>query len=377
LIVQLVFALMFGALAVIGIGYTLFAAWVVTRLSAAPAEPVAAEPVTLLKPLYGREPRLADNLASFLDQDWTAPIQMVAGFQRLNDPAIATVKDLDAPIDLVIDSESHGANAKIGNLLNMVPRAKHDLLVISDSDMAVPRDYLRGIAAAMGEPGVGAVSCLYCGRGDRGDWSRIAAAQISYQFLPSVLVGVRLGLASPCMGSTIAIRRSVLEAIGGLKRFADDLADDYAIGEAVRAFGYRVAIPPMVLTHGCIERDFEEVWRHELRWAATILRIDTLGAIGSIVTYPVVWAVITMLFTPLTGLIVLALALAARLFLKTRVDALVGASSAPAWVLPLRDTLSFLVFLRAFFVRSVDWRGARLTMRSKGRIAAAPEYQFR
>lgn len=374
---QLHFALVFGALASIGIAYTLFAAWVVARLPDEPAAPVRAEPVSLLKPLYGREPRLADNLQSFLDQDWNAPIQMVAGFQRLNDPGIAIVKDLDAPIDLVVDPESHGANAKISNLINMLPRAKHDLLVVSDSDMAVPPGYLHALAGALAEPGVGAVSCLYRGRGDRGDWSRVAAAGISYHFLPSVLVGLKLGLASPCMGSTIAMRRSTLEAIGGFRRFADDLADDYAVGDAVRAFGFRVAIPSMVLTHGCTERDFEELWRQELRWAATILRIDPAGALGSLVTYPVVWGIVTALFSPVSGLILLALALASRLWLKTRVDARVGVSTAPAWLLPLRDTLSFLVFLRAFFVRSVDWRGAKLTMASRGRIAAAPEYDFR
>jgi ceramide glucosyltransferase len=379
-------AIPFLLLALAGIGYTLAAAILAGRFDRAPRTgPVTAEAVTLLKPLHGAEPRLAENLAGFLDQEWDAPIEMVVGVQRVDDPALLAVPMGDngrGPGDLggagggplpvrrirrVIDPTPHGANRKVANLINMMSAQSHDLIVLSDSDMTVPRDYLATLAGALAEPGVGAVTCVYRGRGDCGRWSELAAAGISYHFIPQLLIGLALGLARPGMGSTIALRRSTLDAVGGFGRFADTLADDYELGEAVRALGLTVVVPPMILVHGCTERSLGEVWRHELRWSATILAINPGGHLGTIVTYPVPMALLALPFNPLAGSLMLAVALAARLFMVEKVDRLTGASSGRRRWLPLRDCLSFGVFIASFFVRSVDWRGARLKMDRDGR----------
>ena len=361
---------LFGTLAALGCAYTLFAAFAVSRRR--PARAVAPpEPVTLLKPLHGAEPRLAANLASFLDQDWPAPIEMVAGVSDAADPAAGIARGLGAIV--VADATRHGANGKVSNLVNMLPAAGHDLLVLSDSDMAVPRGYLRTVAAALAEPGTGAASFLYRGRGDAGGWSRCAAAGVSYGFLPAVATGLMLGLAHPCMGSTIALRRATLAAIGGFAAFADRLADDYAIGAAVRAQGLAVAIPDMLLVHGHDEANLAAVWRHELRWASTIRGIDPLGHLGTVVSFPVPFALFMMPLSPLPALALLLAGLGSRLVLKAAVDRRAGASSAPAWWLPGRDCLSFAVFMWSFVVRSVDWRGKRLRMEAKGRIAPTTE----
>jgi hypothetical protein len=117
---------------------------------------------------------------------------------------------------------------------------------------------------------VGLVSCLYTGRGDAGVWSRIGAAMISFQQTPNMVFAVTHGLAQPCMGSTIALRRDTLTAIGGFERFADVLADDHAMGAAVQALGLSIAIPPMLVDHAGDERSLGQLWRHFLRWAVTI-----------------------------------------------------------------------------------------------------------
>jgi len=172
------------------------------------------------------------------------------------------------------------------------------------------------------------------------------------------------------MGSTIALRRGTLEAVGGFRRFADALADDYALGEAVRALGHTVAVPPMLLVHGCAERSLGALWRHERRWAATLLRINPAGQIGTIVTYPLPFALALCAVAPRTGAIATAAALAARLLLRREVDRAAGAGTAPAWMLPVRDCLSLAVLLSSPFMRSVDWRGARLDVSKRGRIVA-------
>ncbi|UAK23502.1 bacteriohopanetetrol glucosamine biosynthesis glycosyltransferase HpnI [Sphingomonas nostoxanthinifaciens] len=367
-------ALPFLLLSAIGTVYTIVAAATVARFGRLPAAaPAAPEPVTLLKPLYGAEPRLADNLATFLRQRWTAPVEMVAGVQRLDDPAVAVARRLDGDVRIVIDDTAHGANAKVSNLVNMMPFTTTDLLVLSDSDMSVGPDYLATLAATLAQPGVGAVTCVYRGRGDAGFWSVLSAAAVSYQFLPSVLVGLRFGLADPCMGSTIALRRDTLARIGGFESLRDVLADDYQIGVGVRALGLRVAVPPMVVTHSCDEPSLRALAAHELRWTATIRGIDPIGHIGQIATHPLAFALLALPFAPLGGAIALIAGLAARLALVTRVDRLVGTSSAPRRLILLRDCLSFALFVASFFARSVEWRGLRLRIGNEGRIAPEPE----
>jgi len=165
-------------LSVAGSVYTLAAAWVLVRfLGQRAVQPVRGDAVTLLKPLYGAEPRLLDNLSSFCTLDHEGPVQIVVGVQRADDPALDVVAELRARfpqmrIDLVAGAGVVAANGKVANLIAMAPHAAHDVLVLSDSDMAVPPDYISHILAALDAPGVGAVTCAYHGRGDAGFSSR-------------------------------------------------------------------------------------------------------------------------------------------------------------------------------------------------------------
>jgi ceramide glucosyltransferase len=372
---QLIGLLLLG-LAGAGIVYQLAAAVLVGRaFGTGPA--AGGAPVTILKPLHGAEPRLHDNLATFLAQDYAGPVQIVCGVQRDDDPAIAVVEALqrdrpDADIALVVDPASHGGNAKVSNLINMLAVAKYDLLVLGDSDMAVGSDYLARVVGALdgSEPRPGAVTCLYRGRGDAGRWSQVAAMGISHGFLPSVTLGMALGLAKPCMGSTIALRRATLDRIGGFEAVADVLADDYAIGAAVRGLGLAVAVPRLVLAHGCVEASFAELARHELRWNATVFRLDPGGFTGLGLLNPLPVALLALVATGFSpaGLGIIGTALLARLVVAVRVDRLVGMASGPLWLLPIRDCISFGLFIATFFGQSVDWRGVRLTVARDGRV---------
>ena len=376
IIILTIMSWLFAVLTIIGIGYTMYAAVIVAELGRQSATLGISESVSLLKPLHGAEPKLADNLATFLNQVWDAPIQMVVGVQRPDDPALPSIPWSHHParqISVVRGAVSSGPNAKVGNLIGMLPFADYDLLVLSDSDMAVPRDYLTVVAGALNEPGVGAVTCLYRGRGDAGHWSVLAAAAISYQFLPSVVLGLRLKVAEPCMGSTIALRRETLARIGGFEALSDRLADDYEIGAAVRALDLKIAVPPLILTHGCAEDGFAALWRQERRWAATVRLIDPVGHAGSIITYPLPTALLLTTLTPLFGLVLLTLTLLARFYLKRVVDQTTGVSTAPGWMMPLRDCLSFVIFIASFATRSIDWRGTKLRMGTNGRIATETE----
>ncbi len=376
----LLIAWAFGLLAIVGCGYVLATAIAADRFGRtirAELKAVPEESVTLLKPLYGAEPRLAENLASFIDQRWQAPIELIAGIQRHDDPAARAISTLrrrndTAKIVLVTNSRRHGANAKVGNLINMTPAASNDIIVLSDSDMVAPPDYLQRLAHTLAQPGVGAVTCVYRGRGDSGFWSKMGAAGLSYQFLPGVLASIALKAGDVCMGSTIAMRRETLDRIGGFDRFADILADDHAIGVAVRELGLKVAIAPMVMTHASTESSFLALAKHELRWAATVRDLNPGGYAGMIATMPVPISVITLVIAPgLPTAMLLASAICARIVAGHCIDRMVGARSAPLLLLPVRDLLSFAILISSYFVRSVDWRGEQLRMAPQGRISVA------
>ena len=255
----------------------------------------------------------------------------------------------------------------------MEPHIRHPVVMLSDSDIAVGPAYIAQVLAALDAPGVGIVTCAYHGRGDAGFWSRFGAAGIDWQFLLGLIFGVANKLASPCMGSTIAMRRETLARIGGFARFADVLADDYAIGAAVRGLGLSVVVPPMLVTHAFDERSARALWRHELRWGVTVRDLAFGSYLGLIVGFPLPIALFAALWWPVAGGFVAVAALCVRLFAAISAERTTGARAASPWVLPMRDIFGFAVYCASFFVRSVDWRGATLRIGQHGRIAAAPE----
>lgn len=332
--------------------------------------------VTILKPLHGSDASLETSLESFFLQDYPAPIQIVFGVDDRQDAAVAVVERLrvrhpGTDVALVVEERRQGTNPKISNLMGMYSSAAHDVLVLSDSDIAVAPDYLRSIASALAAEGIGAVTCLYTGWAASGFASRLSAMGISYHFLPNVLTGIGLGLTKPCFGSTIALTRQTLEAIGGFRAFASQLADDNEIGRAVRQYGRKIAIPAFAVCHACTEATLRQWWDHELRWMRTIRTVDPAGHAGSIVTHGFSLALLGAIFSGfgVLALSVLATTLCARIALKWRVDKAFQRPAGPYWLLPLRDVLSFGVFITSLFGASVVWQDAQLRVHQDGALS--------
>jgi ceramide glucosyltransferase len=362
-----------SGLALCGAGYALVVSRLVNGFRGGRAEPVAAEAVTLLKPLHFDEPGLKAALSSFLAQDYAAPIQFVFGVQDGADPAINIVRALqqehpDADIALVVDTELHGSNRKVSNLINMNRLAKHEIIVLSDSDISVQPDWLARVVSALSVEGVGAVSCLYAGKADGSMWSKLSAMGSSYEFLPNVIAGMSFGLAQPCFGSTIALRRAILDAIGGFHAFANQLADDYEMGRAVRAKGLKVSIPAFAVHHTSAEQDWTELYRHEVRWNRTTRVIDTVGHTGSFITQAIPIALLGAVVNEfsLASLGIFATTFASRLVLKWCIERKFATYAGPDWALPIRDVLSFYVFIASMFGEDVHWRGSRFVVSPSG-----------
>jgi len=362
------------AVAGVGVAYALAAAELTAahlrRVEPAPADYPA---LTVLKPLHGAAPGLREDLETLCRQDYPGPLQIVFGVQDHADPAIGVVEAIRAAhlaldIALVVDPTVYGHNRKVSNLVNMMRAARHDVLVQSDADIAVPPGYLRRLAASLAAPGVGAATCLYVGRRrSRGAWAALSALGVDQHFLPNVLLALRLGMAEPCFGSTIALPRRVLEQIGGFQAFNDYLADDYEIGRAVRRQGWHIAMPPFVVEHACAEATAREFFTHEFRWGRTVRLLDPAGFVGLIVTNPLPLALLgALLVERPAGWVVASAALLARLYLGERVARATGGRAGPPWLTPWRDIVTLIIYLGSFNASYVQWGGARFRVDPRG-----------
>jgi ceramide glucosyltransferase len=353
-------------------------ACVVSFPSEAPAEPAAPPPVTVLKPLHDAEPDLPARLAAFCDQDYRGAVQILCGTRDHASPAAADVRALEADfadktVELVVGPRSHGVNRKVSNLINMMPRARHDTLVLSDSDIVVGPGYLKALTALLTSPRAGAVTCLYYGIGGAGLWTRLSALAINSQFLPQAITAVSLGLAKPCFGATIALRRSTLDRIGGFGALADVLADDHAIGVAVRSAGHEIVMAPFLVGHRCFEASLRQLFRRQIRVARTIKSIDPIAYAGTIVTHPWPLALFAMILGNRAAALVAIAVLLSRVMLCCCVEWRFGLPRQNYWLIPVHDLIAFAIYVTSFFGATVHWRGADYRVAADGTLIEGRE----
>jgi ceramide glucosyltransferase len=351
--------------------------WAVRRYSRRGAATGASQPpITILKPLHGDEPLLEEALASFCAQDYPQ-FQIVFGLQDPADPALHVIRRLNArfphvDIDVVIDPAQHGVNRKISNLINMYPRAKHDLLVMADSDIHAPPDYLAKLAAEIDHPGVGLVTTLYAGLRSSGTIAaRLGAGQINHSFLPGALLARSLG-REDCLGATMALRRQTLESVGGLHALVHHVADDAVLGRLVVARGESVALAKTLPETTVPEMRVSHLFAHELRWARTIQSLAPVGFGLSSLQYPLFWAGLALVLSGFEpwALLLFGATWLTRAAAMLAIDADLGLSTAvPVWLLPFRDLLSVTVILASYGGSQVAWRGHILHI-SPPRLAA-------
>jgi ceramide glucosyltransferase len=361
------------ALAAAAMAYTAAASFAV-RLRSRPrlAElPEEAPPVTILKPLCGAEHDLYECLRSFCEQTYPR-FQIVFGVSDADDPAVDVVNRLQrefpaVDLHLAIDRRQHGSNRKVSNLINMMPLARHDYLVISDSDVRVMDDYLAQVVGPLLDPEIGMVTCPYRGNPRPGLWSLLGALFIDDWFIPSVRVAAMFGSRSFAFGATIAIRRSVLANVGGFASIANQLADDYRLGELTRGIGLRTVLSDVVVETCVDECSLGELVRHELRWLRTIRAVRPLGYNLAFVTFGVPVAAIGSVLAAgawpaLTALCITALA---RVVLHCSVRRS-NSALAHLLVLPVRDGLSLVLWAWGFVTRRVHWRDDRYRVTRDG-----------
>ena len=372
-------------LAVAGMGYFL-AALLASRGFLSPRDaPLSrfAPAVTILKSLKGLDPGMMDAFRSHCRQQYAGDFELLFGVSSLEDPAAAAVAQLQAEfpeiaIRLVECPQRLGTNGKVSTLMQLLPYARHNFLLINDSDITVSPRYLERVMALHApDPDtgrkVGLVTALYRGRAHGTLPSRLEALGIATDFMPSVLLarwlegGLRYGL-----GSTLAVSREALDSIGGLATLVDHLADDYELGERIYKAGYKVALTYEVVETSVPAYTWGAFFDHQLRWYRTIRDARPWGYVGMIFTYGLGTALLNVLASGLSPLSLWLLALS--FFLRLGVAMTAGAEVLGdrqvlpgLWLLPLRDVVALGLWAAGFAGNTIVWRGERFAVKA-GRL---------
>lgn len=333
------------------------------------ANPVS--PISILKPLKGTDPEMYESFRSHCLQDYP-DFEIIFGVSQADDPAIQLIERLvlEFPlrtIRVVICSKKLGTNTKVSNLAQMLLEAKHESILVNDSDIRVSSDYLRRVTAPLTSSHVGLVTCLYRGVPANTLGSRLESLGISTDFSAGVLAAKQLeGSIHFGLGSTLAFRRNDLEAIGGFEAFVDYLADDYEIGRRIAAQKLTVTLSDLVVETFLPAYTLRQFVDHQLRWGRTVRDSRRWGYLGLVLTFGVPWALLALLMSLWSnpGFLLAGGLFAAVAGLRIAVALIVGRSVlddrrvfALLPLLPFRDLMALLVWIASLAGDTVIWRG--------------------
>lgn len=331
--------------------------------------PAFAPPVSILKPVKGRDPAFYDAIRSHAEQ-WYPEFEILFGVATPDDPAVEDIARLQREFPRItiriVATPNDAPNRKAGALEILSGEARHDVMLVNDGDILVDRDYLARVVTLLQDDDTGLVTCLYRGRG-ASLAARLEALGIATEFAPSVLVARLLSTTGFALGATMAFRRRELEAIGGFHAIRDYLADDYQLGARIAALGKRVAMSDTVVETNLGAGSWADVWKHQLRWSRTLRVSRPGGYFGYGVTQATVWCALAALLghthIAAAGIAVRLLAAGFALY------ALGSGNFAQLILVPLRDLFGFAVWCAGLGGDGVEWRGTRFRLFADGKIA--------
>lgn len=335
-------------------------------------------PVTILKPVKGMDDDSYDNFASFCSQEYPGELQLLFAVASPDDPAIPVIRQLmedfsNHDISLAINPAQHGPNQKVSNLINGFPQARHDIIIICDSDISVEPDYLQSVTAHFSDPQVGLVTSLYRTSEVHGIATSLEAIGFTAEMIPNVLVARQLEGLTFALGASMAVRREALAAIGGFEALASYLADDYQLGNKIHRAGWKIALDGCFVESVIKSENLMSVLSRQLRWARTMRVSRPGGYLASGITLPFPAALLATLLapSPAVGIAAVTLLYGIRLSVSTLFSRrFVRDNLFPRWLwlLPLRDMLSFFTWALSFLGNTVEWRGSRFVLKPGGKI---------
>lgn len=347
------------------------------RTHKAPGKSSFTPAVTMLKPVHGFEKNLRENLRSACLQDYPE-CQVVFSVQEPTDAAIPLIHEIQQEfgperITLVIEKCWAGSNGKINNMIVGLRRAKHDVLVISDSDVRLKPDYLRTIVAPLADPQVGCACTLYKGACASRWFEKMELLTLNADFMTSVIFAHVTGASKFCLGASAALHRSTLDKIGGLEALADYLVEDYEMGRRIWVSGKKIAVIPYFVDTMVDLKTPSQWWNHQVYWDQNTRAARPLALFATILVRSIPFALLysAMRLFDATSLIVLTTALAVRL----ATSAIIlgwgfrdreGLRS--LWLLAFRDIAALVSWFLAIVKRTTIWRGNKFILTRDGRL---------
>ena len=333
----------------------------------------------LLKPLCGHDDGLEENLRSFMVQDYPE-YEILFGVHRPNDPAVAVVEKIIGEFSgrisarLIITGESPIPNAKAFSLNRMVREARFDVLVMSDSDVRVTPSLLSHLAQEFQDNRVGLISCPYRAVPGKSLWSRLEAIGMNTELLGGVMVARMIEGMRFALGCTVAVRRSVLEDMGGFGYLQEFLAEDFVIGQRAAELGHGVLFSSYVIEHRIGSQSMMHNLGHRMRWARSTRRSRPIGYWGQIFTYPLPLALLLCAFYPVAWPVLFLT------FILRGIAALATArnivhdpiTQKQWWLLPIQDVIGFFVWISGFVGDKIVWRNRKCTVLRDGRLHVNP-----
>ena len=341
--------------------------------------------VSILKPLKGFDPGMYEAFASHCRQQYAGEYEILFGVSSLDDPAVAAVERLQAEfpersIRLILCPEKLGLNGKISNVVQMAREARHEYLILNDSDIHVSALYLSRIMRGFGAPerrkAVGMVTAPYRGIAHATLGSKMEALGIATDFFPGVLTALMIdGEIRFGLGSTLAVSREALAAAGGFEALLDSLADDYELGFRIAKAGFAVVLSREVVATSVPPYRLKDFFTHQLRWARTVRDSRKAGYLGLVFTFGLPWAILNLVACGLSlpSLALLSLTAAARITEALAVGVVILNDRQvlrDLWLLPFRDFCALWVWIWSFASNSVSWRGEKFLLEN-GRLKRA------
>jgi ceramide glucosyltransferase len=331
--------------------------------------------ISILKPLAGLDEGLEGNLRSYFEQDYKE-FELLFAVRHEWDPAASLVRQLIAEypaIDakLILTGEPPYPHAKVFSLQCMLDQSRYGLIVMSDSDVRVGRDFCKSLAAEFSDERLGLVTCPYRAVAGKAIWSRLEAVGMNTDFHAGLFTAVMMEGAKFAVGPTIVARKHVLNSLGGLERVKDYLSsEDYMLGRIAADQGFVVRLSSYVVEHRIGSERMFQNFSHRLRWARTTRRSRPWGYIGQFFTHPLPVSLGMCLLTH-GHWSLLAITMALRAAAAWTVSECTLRVRVPWLLLPLQDLLGFAFWIVGFFGNSINWRGRRYILKRDGTVQLA------
>jgi ceramide glucosyltransferase len=324
-------------------------------------------PVSILKPIRGLDPDSYENLASFCRLDY--PDYEIVFCIDAGDASVRRLMNClahDFPSTSIRVLEGSGriaTNDKVGKLARMVSEARHEVVVISDSDVRVRPDYLRAVTAPLLDPAVGAVTCFYVPLEVKTFADHLQSAGMLSDFYAGIITAWQLDGIKFALGPTIATTRTRLAEFGGYAAIENQPADDLLVGRLIAEKGHEVVLSSYVIETVSDYSSLHELVHKRLRWIVVMRHMRPWGHFGLAFTQGLPWTLAAMAASPSGAVdgVYLGIYLALRAAIMFSIGS--GVLKQPVrWrelaLIPVWDAMAFFIWLASFTRRSIRWRGA-------------------